>query len=42
MNSIEEDTFIKPPHLSMEEYDEQVFGMQTKSYIYIYNNIKKE
>ncbi|CAF1097333.1 unnamed protein product [Rotaria sp. Silwood1] len=31
MNSIEENTFTKPPHLSMEEYDAQVFRTSTKS-----------
>ena len=31
MNSIAEETFIKPPHISMEEYDDQVFQAQTKS-----------
>lgn len=31
MNSIAEESFIKPAHISMEEYDEQVFRTQTKS-----------
>jgi len=31
MNSISEDSFIKPPHVSMDEYDEQVFRAPTKS-----------
>ncbi|CAF3237234.1 unnamed protein product [Rotaria sp. Silwood2] len=31
MNSIEENTFTKPPHLSMEEYDAQVFRTSTKN-----------
>jgi hypothetical protein len=31
MNSIAEDSFMKPPHVSMDEYDEQVFRTQTKS-----------
>ncbi len=30
MTSIAEDTFTKPPHLSMEEYDVQVFRTSTK------------
>jgi hypothetical protein len=30
MNSIADDTFTKPPHLSMEEYDAQVFRTSTK------------
>jgi hypothetical protein len=33
MNSIAEDTLFKHPHISMEEYDDQVFRTQTKSYI---------
>jgi hypothetical protein len=31
MNSIPDDTFLKPLHVSMEEYDAQVFRTQTKS-----------
>jgi hypothetical protein len=32
MNSIAEESFIKPRHsISMEEYDDQVFRTQTKS-----------
>ena len=31
MTSIAEETFIKPVHMSMEEYDEQVFRAQMKS-----------
>jgi hypothetical protein len=30
MTSISEDTFMKPPHLSMEEYDLQVFKTSAK------------
>ncbi len=31
MNSITEETLFKHPHISMEEYDDQVFRTQTKS-----------
>lgn len=30
MSSIAENTFTKPPHLSMEEYDAQVFRTSSK------------
>ena len=31
MNSIVEDTFAKPLHLSMEEYDNQIFRTLVKT-----------
>ena len=32
MNSISDDSFVKPPYISMEEYDNQVFSLSGKAY----------
>ena len=32
MNTISEENFIKPSFLKMEEYDQQIFGIQSKPY----------